>query len=267
MRLNMVRTDPRPIAVVRMALGVATMMNVLEATRLLLAIADGELARPLLGWAPAPSTGAVVTYLVLGLVTGAGLVLGVETSKMAVACGLLNVAVLAWDEQTYSSHRVLATLLVFYLAFARSDRAWSVASRGRPVTAVPWWPQLLMMAQLSVVYWFAALSKLNPVFLSGDGLRSWVWWPLPDWIFAPMALATIGTEIFLSIGLWFRRTRAVAVAVGLGLHASIVLMLDDPTPLVAFALETVPLYLLFLRRPSSFPGPEPVPRHAVAEVG
>ena len=253
MRLSDVVVDPRPVAVLRMALGVATVMNVFEATDLLLGIADGALARPMVAWVPGPSTPVVLAYLLVGTVAGLGLTLGVRTTAMALTCGLMNVAVLVWDEQTYSNHRVLATLLVLFLAFARSDHAWSLSARGRAATAVPWWPQLLVMAQVSVVYWFAALSKLNPLFISGDGLRDWVWWPLPDWVFAPMAIATVLTELFLAVGLWFWRTRWVAALLGLGLHLSIVTMLDDPAPLLAFALECVPVYLLFLWRPRSFP--------------
>ena len=263
MRLTDVMVDPRPVAVARIGLGLATLVNSIEIFSVLTAVAGGKVTRPVVDWVPAPTPGAVLCYLAVATVAGVAIVAGWRTRTAAVVTTVLNVGVLVWDEQTYSSHRVLATLLVFYLVFARSDQAWSVVTRGR-VQPVPWWPQLLMMAQLSVCYWFAAISKVNPFFLSGQGLRDWVWWPLPDWSFALIAVATVLTEIFLAIGLWLRRTRWLAAAVGLCLHVSIVLMLESPVPLVAFSLECVPLYALFLRRPLSFPGrATPLRRYAL----
>lgn len=254
MLLTGVQVAPRPVAVARIGLGLATVMNAVETARLLLAIAGGKLARPVFEWVPAPTHGAALAFLVLACVAGLAMALGVSTRAAAVVSTVLNVAVLAWDEQTYSGHRVLATMLVAYLVFARSDHAWSVPARGEGgFDLVPWWPQLLMMMQLSVCYCFAALSKVNPIFLSGDGLRNWMWVPLPDWIFGPLAIATVVTELFLAVGLWLPRTRWLAAAVGLSLHASIVFTLDDPVPLIAFALACVPLYALFLSRPQVFP--------------
>jgi len=264
MRLTDVQVDPRPIAAARIGLGVATVINAIEASAVLGAIADGNLARPVLGWIPTPTDSAVFIFLVAATVAGVATILGLGTRSAAAVTTVLNLGVLLWDEQTYSGHRVLATLLVAYLVFAKSDAAWSMSARGgRGRELVPWWPQLLMMMQLSVCYWFAAVSKVNPVFLSGDGLRNWVWWPLPDWVFPFMAVATILTELFLAVGLWLRRTRWTAAGVGICLHVSIVWMLRDPIPLIAFALACVPLFALFLWRPLSFPvGPMREPRSA-----
>lgn len=257
MRLTDVTVDPRPVALVRVGLGIATVMNAFEAAGLLGEIAGGNLSRPVVEGVPAPTPLAVLVYLVLATLAGAAIVVGVGTRPAVIVSTVLNVGVLLWDEQTYSSHRLLATLLVLYLVFAESDRRWSIsARRTRMPAVVPWWPQLLMMTQLSVCYWFAGLSKVNPVFLAGDVLQSSVWWPLPEWVFGPMAVATIATELFIAMGLWFVRARRAAVLVGLLLHVSIVLMLRDPVPLIAFALVCVPLYALFLRRPLSFPVPE-----------
>jgi hypothetical protein len=108
-----------------------------------------------------------------------------------------------------------------------------------------------MMTQLSVCYFFAALSKLNPVFLDGSALASWVRWPLPESMFGIMAVGTVVTELFLALGLWWRPTRVLAAAVGVGLHLSIVLGMKEQTvPLIAFTLACVPTYALFLTRPS-----------------
>ena len=55
----------------------------------------------------------------------------------------------------------------------------------------------------------------------------------------------------IGIGLWFRATRRVAVVFGLGLHLSIVVLMNNETPaLIAFAITCLSLYPLFIYRPS-----------------
>ena len=247
MRLTDVRTDPRPVAVARIGLGVATIANSVEMFVLLRGIAEGKLALPVHALIPSPTPAAVQLYLVAAVTAGLALTLGWRTSAAAVATVALNVGVFLWDQQTYSSHRLLGTLLVAYLVFARSDAAWSLSSRGGPV---PWWPQLLMMSQVSVCYFFAAVSKVNVVFLSGAPLSLWVWVPLPWWLFTLMAVGTVAVELFLAFALWRRSTVRAAAALGMLLHVSIVVLLEDQRlPLAAFALTCLCLYGLFLHRP------------------
>ena len=66
-----------------------------------------------------------------------------------------------------------------------------------------------------------------------------------------MAFGTVLTELFLAFGLWFRSTCRLAIAAGIALHVSIVVgMAHDNVALFAFAVACVPLYVLFLTRPS-----------------
>jgi hypothetical protein len=238
-----VLTDPRPVAVARIGLGFATILNAWEMHQLLGRIADGRVSLPVLAWMPAPTTLAVNVYLMVAAVAGLMLLLGSHAAVAAIITTMLNVVVFLWDEQTYSSHRLLATLLVAYLVFVRSDAAWAV----RPVAgSVRRAPQALMMTQLSVCYFFAALSKMNLLFLSGAPLSLWVWVPLPSWGFTAMAFGTVATEIFLALGLWTRRYRAGAMVVGVLLHLGIVtLMAEQTVPLISFAITCLCLYPLF----------------------
>jgi hypothetical protein len=174
---------------------------------------------------------------------------GWNTEKAAIISVLLGIAILVWDQQTYSSHRLLATLLMAYLVFAKAGTAWSIRPvPGRP--SVPWWPQLLMMSQLSVLYFFSGLSKINVWFISGVPLSTWVWIELPWQTYAVAAVMTIVVELTIAVGLWFPSSRRVAVLLGLGLHVSIVVLMNhDTLALLAFAITCVSLYPLFLFRP------------------
>ena len=65
-----------------------------------------------------------------------------------------------------------------------------------------------------------------------------------------MAIAAIATELFLAGAFWWRRTRVIAVIVGVMLHASIVIgMAEQTVPLAIFGLTCISAYGLFLTRP------------------
>ena len=262
MRLTEIQVDPRPVAIVRASLGVAAIINAVEVSRILRKVAEGRLRFPVLESLPAPSSAAVEAYHVVAVAAGLALTVGFCTISAAVTTTLLGLAALLWDEQTYSNHRLLVILLVAYLAFARSDTAWAVSRRDGSL--VPWWPQLLMMTQLSICYFFAAFAKVNPVYLPGDVFTPWLWIEVPGAVLPVLAAGSVLTEFFLAFGLWFRSTRYAAAAAGLALHVSIVvLMADDNLVLFAFAMACVPVYGLFLTRPSMHgPGPSHASEHA-----
>jgi hypothetical protein len=163
-----------------------------------------------------------------------------------------------WEQQTYSNHMMFIAWLALWLAVVPSDASWSLAARERGGRTVCWGDQVLLMAQLSVCYLFAALSKLNPGFLSGDGLQSYVTVrvDLPGPVWAVLAGAAVLTELGLSLGLWLPRTRWVAGVAGLLLHLTIlVAMWSHAWALSAFGIACLALYPMFLVTP---PGPDGV---------
>ncbi|MEV1131950.1 HTTM domain-containing protein [Agromyces sp. NPDC049794] len=221
----------------------------MEAYDILESISRGKVAMPVIEGFPAPTLPWLITLLMLALGAGVAVTVGWNTDKAALVSLMLGVLVLLWDQQTYSSHRLLATLLMTYLIFAKSGTAWSVRpDPGRP--SVPWWPQLLMMSQISVVYLFSALSKMNVIFISGGPLAAWVWIELPWQFYTVAAAMTVFVELLIACGLWFPASRRIAVLLGLGLHLSIVTLMNHETfALLTFSLTCISLYPLFLFRP------------------
>lgn len=250
-RLLELRADGRPIALARMLLAFALTVAVVESAAVMFGIAAGKLRFPVFGWLAGPTALGVQVYLIVGLLAATCLLLGLFAGAAAATGSLLLAWALVWDQQTYSSHHLLIMLLLAYLAFARSGQRWSIPSRcAAAFPGVPFWPQLLMMTQVSVLYCFTALSKVNPRFLSGEPLQGWMWVELPLWVFPSIAVATVATELFLAVALWIPRLRVVGAVVGLGLHAGIVAGLADQTlVLIAFAGATLSTYWLFLSRP------------------
>lgn len=254
-------TEARAVALARMGLGLAALLNVREAHVLLMRIADGALRMPVVEQFPAPQPWAIWLVTVVGGGAALALLTGWRTGPAALVLVATNLWVLGSDQQTYSSHRLLALLLLLLLAFTRSDRECALRPSAKQAPAP--WPRLLMMTQLSVCYLFAGLSKIHPVFPGGGPFDVWLRVDLPATLDMSMALGTILAELFLAVGLWHARSRGLAVVLGFLLHAGIVVgMAENSLALLAFSLTCVPLYPLFFTpwRPETLlPTPSDVP--------
>jgi hypothetical protein len=99
------------------------------------------------------------------------------------------------------------------------------------------WPLVMLRVQVSLVYFSSGFSKLiDPDWLSGVVLWDRVVryqgeiHPAPYWVvdlltwrplFYVVAPVAIGTELFLSVGLWLPRTRLIAIRVAIVFHLAI----------------------------------------------
>lgn len=240
--------DARPVAVTRILLGLAGLVIALEVGSVLAVIATGTVSVP---WSQHLSVG--VTALAVGLWTISTLLavtlllIGLFTRAAAIASSVLFACALLWDQQTYSNHLTLLVLLTAYLAAGNAGGAWSMDSRRSGRKPTPWWPQLLIMTQISAVYLFAGLSKLNETYLAGDILAQQLnGITIPQRALSGLAVWTVIVEVVLSVALWVRRIRALTCAVGVALHLGIAGILGDFWILGAFGLLAVSGYPLFL---------------------
>jgi predicted DCC family thiol-disulfide oxidoreductase YuxK len=254
------RVNPRPAGVVRALIGLAAFLKGLQMAPLIGRFEEpGVLRIPYLEWAPSvadlPAAVTVGAWLVFAALFG----LGLFTYAAGIGLTLTLAAVLFSDQQLYSNHLYLLTLLVGLLTVARSGAAVSVdAGRGRGRESVPNWPLLLVRTQISVVYLYAGLSKISATFLSGTvvaiTLRREGPLAIPDgWrTFEPMAalsLLAILAELFLAVALWLPRWRRAAFVVGLGLHVGIAIWFVPTGQLAIFSVIILAPYLLFLDVP------------------
>lgn len=222
--------DPRVLAACRVLVGLGALWITAESYVVLAAVADGALAMPLVGVrAVAPLPQAV---LAVGLLGALAMVTGLAARAGAVAVTTTALATLVLDAQAYSNHLVLLMCLAAVLVGARTDGAWTVRRRERR-GEVPAWPTFLVLVVVTTVYLWTAVAKLNPEFLSGAVLSTFSAVP-PAW--APTAAwAAVAAELALAVVLWVPWARLVGLVLGAGLHWSIVALMADPAPLVAFA--------------------------------
>jgi hypothetical protein len=242
--------DPRPLAMTRIGVGIAAGMIGVETRRILMDIAaPGDIRVPVVGWMPSLDESLIWLTLAVWTVLAVALTLGVWGRAAAAGLTLVVAFVLLLDQQVYSNHLALLGVLTALLALGQPSAAWSfdAAVRGRGLRAVPYWPTLLIKVQISTLYGFAGLSKLNGDFLSGDVLRDYVRIAgVPDWLFVAGAIAAPAVELFIAGALWSRRLRPVAVVVGIGFHLLLIAVLANPEPLVAFAILAISGYPAFL---------------------
>ena len=256
-RLINADVDARPVALARIVIGVAVLLKLLGGTRHLARLVEPTTIKlPMLPWLPAPTPAIVTVLLVLWGVGGICFLIGWRTRSAGVLLTLVFAAQLVLDQQTYSNHLYLLALVIGWLTVADSGAALSVDARRRPRAAVPAWPVFLLQAQVSLVYAFAALSKLTPDYLSGLALAPFV--PLKAWV-ALIGLPAVATivllmswagillEAMLAIYLWSPRHRVAAALLGVILHIGMVAAIHRMRlELTVFALVMWGLYPLFL---------------------
>lgn len=251
-------TSPRAVGVMRIAIGLVAALQALEVGPVLLRLSEPGIVRlPYAALAEVPS----ITNLPAPLIVGAWLLLalafavGAFTTAAGISLAMLLAAVLAADQQLYSNHLYLLTILVGLLTLARAGAAVSIsAARGHGRSMLPAWPIWLIRAQVSIVYLFAGLAKINAPYLSGSVLASTLRrdgpLAIPDaWrgfeLMMVLSLVAILVELGLAVGLWLPRWRGASFAMGLGLHLAIAAWLAPTEQLVVFGLLMLPTYLVF----------------------
>ena len=227
--------DASSLAVVRIALGSVGLVTV--ARIVAYGWADSLYAGPThrftylgMGWVPQPTLLQMRGLLVLLALASLGLVLGWRTRASAV--GFLTA--FAWieliDATTYLNHYWFLTLVGTLAVVAPLGRAMSLDARraGGPSTVAAGWVWMLRF-QVSVVYAFAGLAKLQPDWLV-HALPLELWLPARSGVpvlgrlvgidVVPHLLAVAGAlfDCLVVPFLLWRRTRLAAWLVLVGFH-------------------------------------------------
>jgi hypothetical protein len=254
--------DPRPLAFVRIAVGAAGVLAGLEllgiAGRVL---APGIVALPLLPGLPRITAAMLPAVVGLWLALALLVALGALLRPAALALAALAGHTILSEQQFYSNHVYLLVVLLLILAWSPADRAWALRPRRGPAPRlVPGFAAALLQLQISAVYLFSALSKLNPVYLSGavlaaePGVVALVErLPIdPALTLRAGAAGAILAELAIVACLWTPRLRPLALLLGLGLHGAILTTMGaEPAGgigLLMFATCMLAPYALFFAR-------------------
>jgi predicted DCC family thiol-disulfide oxidoreductase YuxK len=252
--------NARILGVARAGIGIAALMELAASMPRLMELASPDALRlPIVPAIGAAFYQATPVVLLAWLAAGIGFSLGWRTSISGWLLGLVFFGLVLSDQQLYSNHSYLIGLAVVLLTVGGSGRSWSLDARrlGTDADAAPAWTILALRAQLTILYAFAVLAKLNPSFLSGSvvaaslrrgGLAFPETWITFEWMFLLSILVIVG-EAFLAVGLWRRRWRPAAFVVGLVLHVGILVVMQNAWDLAVFTAATLSLYIAFVDAP------------------
>lgn len=164
------------------------------------------------------------------------------------------------EKSVYINHTYLYCLTAFLMIFLPANRAWSADVKRKPEqlqSYTPAWTVWILLFQISVVYIFAGLAKLNPDWLAARPLAYWlparahfyIIGPLLEQEWLPYLMSWGGAAFDLLIVpfmLW-RRTRTGAFMVAIVFHL---------TNVSIFGIGTFPWYSIAMTAlffpPSSF---------------
>lgn len=209
----------------------------------------GTLPHPLWPFLPALPVPVWTALSVVLLAAGLLLAAGIRARAAALVAGLTVFAFLLVAGY-YANHAYLLATLLVMLSFtdcgATQETVWAP-------------PVYLIRAQISIVYLFAAIAKINIDFLSGNELASLAFHSMlaPRALVAlpflpAMAAATVVGELSVAIGLWIPRLRRYVIAVGVLLHLGMIAWISPGIlgviELGLFAAMMIGGYLLFLPR-------------------
>lgn len=234
------RDDPRPLALMRIGLGLLVTVHVLALwpLRELLYADDGilthaeacaELPGRLSLLCHLPDT-AVPTFLLAFGGVALALTVGLATRVAAVLATVGFASITLRDPVVLAGDQVFWNLL-FLLCLSRCGETWSVdawwrARRGRAPGRIPGWPRVLMIVQLCVLFGANGWNKHGPAWLEGDVFATMLmhdrWHRIPPWALITYAepLMRVGTWVMW----WFERLFPL---VGLAVAARAVLAVRD----------------------------------------
>jgi hypothetical protein len=185
-----------------------------------------------LGWMdPLPDIGMYVVFAIWG-VLGACMLVGF-CYRVAAALHTLVFAYVFLCEQTrYLNHFYLVLLMSLLLTFTPAHRRFSVDAWLRPKLAsdyVPAWNLYLLRFQLGLVYFYGGIHKLNPDWLRGEPMRTWLPerahlvpfigpYLLHEYALIIFVFGGIALDLFVVPALLWRPTRIPAFAAALLFH-------------------------------------------------
>jgi predicted DCC family thiol-disulfide oxidoreductase YuxK len=234
------QTPAAPMTICRIAIGLAAAVRSAMQYGLLRQLYSGEVI-PLRNIEWLPDFPPVLVFL--SVATSLAFAVGFHTR----ITGALTLAFFLYqfllDSNLYANNTYLLILILFLVTLPNST-----------TPTIPRWQSLLPRLQVTIVYVYSVLFKINPEFLTGqttaEAMRlpaSWLSTPIP----ALLAIAALALELAIPIVLWIPRLRPTAFVMGALLHLGIVIGMERhyTGAMLCFGTTMLAPFLLFLENP------------------
>lgn len=185
---------------------------------------------------------------------------GVAARPALLVAALVGLYLMACDRLQYHNNRYVLLLVALLVPFTPCGRSFVPPWRREPEPGAlaPRWAAYLIGVQLSLVYLSSSLGKLlehdwrsglvMQLRFSHVHAATWVPEALRSLVTTPAfaQLATVGalaSELLLALGVWFPRTRVLALWLGVVFHAGI----EAVARVELFSYTMLCSYLVFAR--------------------
>lgn len=179
---------------------------------------------------PAPGDGMFFVFHMLGVLSLC-LIVGLGYRLVTLLIWLIFTYIFLLDQTQYLNHFYLMSWLCFWLIVLPAHRAFSIEAWLRPDIyrdQVPAWSLYALRGQMTLVYFFGGVAKLNGDWLRAQPMTMWLqeradmpllgdWLALPNmgWVFSYGGLLL---DLLIVPALLWRRTRIPALIVAIGFH-------------------------------------------------
>jgi vitamin K-dependent gamma-carboxylase len=177
-----------------------------------------------------PGDGMYWHFVLIGIAS-VGVMLGAWYRFSAALLFVSFTYIFLLDQAYYLNHFYMICLLSLLMIFIPAHRLLSIDAWRKPAMQsddVPAWARWLLLAQLSIVYFYAGVAKLNGDWIHGEPMRSWlaerVDTPLigrffvEEWVVVLFNYGGLAFDLFIVPLLLWRRTRVVAILWVIAFH-------------------------------------------------
>jgi vitamin K-dependent gamma-carboxylase len=164
-----------------------------------------------------------LVFFLMGL-SALGIALGLFYRVSAVLFFTTYTYVFLLDKTQYNNHYYLIILLALLLVVVDAHRWAALDQKIFPALSAeltPFWQLFVFRAQIFIVYFYAALAKLNADWLRGEPIRTWLrdrsHFPVTGQLFAMEGTVWFFTyggllfDLLIGFGLLWKRTRLISV--------------------------------------------------------
>lgn len=240
----------RALTWIRIVIGVDCFLRAFEGWRLIgNVLAPSSLRLPYIAWATPIPEELLPWFVAAWAGLAAAFAFGWRPRLTGPLLSALMFYVLLFDQQTYSNHLYLLASVALLVGLGNGGHA-------DPDGQVPSWPVTLVKIQLTVLYFFSTISKINASYLTGivmyvnlrPGIKTLIGTdpPVPA-LMVVVAVVSLLIEGFLAVALWSPRRRARAASIGIVFHAGLIATIGGAVTVQVsiFAIATLALYLAF----------------------
>lgn len=183
-------------------------------------------------WVPAMPTNVMLWLFIIYGIAGFLITIGLFYRAATLTATFCITYIFLLDKTNYLNHFYLIIIFSTIMFFIPAHKGWSVyalINKDKAQQTTPGWTIWLLRGQIALVYFYAAIAKMNVDWINGMPLYDWIggradtatgleaYLNLPVVIYA-FSYGGLIYDLLVAPMLLFKRTRALAFCLSLSFH-------------------------------------------------